>query len=106
MMLSLLAFAFASQVFASEDIARACRREPVFYRLCHGCPPFAHELLRFRRHNRPALERALTRLFTRALLCKFGLDSERLPAELQEDLRAHAAQRLTLARHMDSGPNE
>jgi len=104
-MLSILALAFADQLFESDDIARACRSEPVFRRLCQGRPPFSHEVSRFRRQNRPALEQILSGLFTQAVLLKFGLDPERLPMELQEDLHDHAAERLDLARHMDTGQN-
>ena len=103
-MLGILALAFASQIFASDDIAEACRSDRAFQRLCNGRPPFAHELCDYRRRYRPTLERILTGVFTQAIMNRFGLASALLPLELQEDLRAHAAERLDLARHMDAEP--
>ena len=103
-LLSVLAFGYASLVFASDEIANACRCDPAFWQLCHGHAPFAHELRSFRRHNRRFIESLLTVIFARAITHKFGLMSALLPAELQEDLRRHASERLDLARHMDTNP--
>lgn len=96
-----LGFALASQIFGSEDVARACRVDAVVKGLCEERAPFAHEVMRFRRKNRPLLERLLTEIFTRAVVHHFGLDPVVLPPELKQDLRQHAKERLDLARLMD-----
>ncbi len=102
-MLTILTLALASRLFASDDIARACRSEPIFRRVCRGNPPFPHELSRFRRQNRQSLERIVAGVFSRAIQRRFDLEEASPPAELQEDLRQYAAERLDLARHMDIG---
>ncbi len=101
-LLAVLAFAYVSQVFGSDEIAHACRSDPVFHGLCNGRPPFPRELWSFRRRNRAVLERILVSVFTQAVMRKFGLASVVLPIELEQDLREHAAERLDLARHMDT----
>jgi hypothetical protein len=101
-MLSVLVFGYASLIFGSDEIAGACRSDPAFQRLCQGHAPFPHELRSFRRHNRSALERILTGVLAQAIMRKFGLGSALLPVELNDDLRKHAAERLDLARHMDT----
>lgn len=99
--LAVLAFSLMSCIFGSDEIARACHSDPALRQLCNGRPPFPHELLSSRRRNRQALQRLLTAVFTRAILCKFGLTSTLLPLELKEDLLNHATDRLDLARHFD-----
>src|SRR4030095_2923055 len=55
-LLSLLLYAYATQVFGSEEIVEACHQKPVFKEICEGVPPFMHELEQFRRKHRPLLE--------------------------------------------------
>lgn len=103
-MLSVLVFGYVSLMFGSDEIAGACRSDPVFQRLCQGHAPFPHELRSCRRRNRPVLERILTGVFAQAIMRKFGLGEALLPIELTDDLRQYAAERLDLARHMDTNP--
>jgi hypothetical protein len=101
-LLGLLSLAYATQVFSSEEIIRACRSQPVFWLACEGVVPFAHELRGFRRKNRPLLERILAGVFLRAVCQRFDLAPDLLPPGLEADVRARAAERLDLARDLDS----
>ncbi len=102
-LLRVLTFGYATQVFASEEIAGECRTNSLFQRLCGGGAPFGHELRTFRRRNRILLERVLRGVLMRAILHKFGLVAASVPAELEEDLQQHARERLNIARHLDAG---
>ncbi len=103
-MLSVLVFGYAGLIFGSDEIACACRSDPSFRRLGHDRVPFPAELRSLRRRYRNVLERILTGVFIQAIKRKFGLVSPLLPIELEDDLRQHAAERLDLARHMDTNP--
>jgi len=98
--LCLLAYAYARQMFDSEEIIRACHEDPVLRRLCGDRAPFAMELQSFRHRNRPVLERVLGRLFMRAIRHRFDLGGISLPQELEQDLHRVASERLDIARHM------
>ncbi len=102
-MLSVLTFAYVSQMFDSEEIATACRVQETFGQLCAGRPPFAYELQSFRHKHRALLERLLTRVLVRAIKAKFDLDASLITAELEQDLSERARQRLDIARHLDAG---
>ncbi len=101
-LLAVLAFAFVSQIFGSDEVARACRSDPVFSRLCSGHAPFAQELCSFRRKNRAVLVRILARVFTRALMRELGQTSGRLSISMERAIHELAVERLDLARHMDT----
>ncbi len=102
-MLLLLTFAYAGQMFDSDEITAACHSDAVFQRLCKGQVPFAHELQGFRHKHRALLDRLLTRVLVRAIKAKFNLDDSQINAELEQDVGECAAQRLNIARHMDAG---
>ncbi len=101
-MAPVLAFAFASGMFASDEIAGACRSDPVLHRLCNGRPPFQQQLCSFRRRNRPLLVQVLTGVFKRAITRKLGSSAAMLPRHTARTLHDQAVERLDLARHMDS----
>lgn len=101
-MLTLLSFAYARQMFDSEGIAHACRTDPMLQRLCPGSVPFANEFRTFRRRYRRVLERVLAGIFMRGIRHRFDLRGVPLPVELEQDLEKLAAQRLDIARHMDT----
>src|SRR5512140_667767 len=50
-MLPLLVFAYACNVLGSEQIAVACKMNPVFRSLCADQPPFPTEISSFRRRH-------------------------------------------------------
>ena len=101
MLLRLLAFAYASRVFDSEEIVQKCYSDPVFRVLCDGGPPMARDLWRFRRNTRALLERILSRVLFRSVQERFGLDATVPQPDLEEDLLHRATERLNIARHMD-----
>jgi len=101
-MLSILAFALLGLVFGSDEIARECRTECGFHKLTDGSAPFPHELWTVRRKYRGVLEQVMTGVLAKAICNRFGLAATILPAELHEDLREHAAERLEIARHVDT----
>ncbi len=102
-MLSVLTFAYAGQVFDSDEIVGACHSDAAFQRLCKGQIPFAHELQGFRHKHRALLEGLLTRVLVRAIKAKFDLDPSLVTAELEQDVRERAIHRLDIARHVDAG---
>lgn len=101
-LLAVLAFALVGLIFGSDEIAHACRSDATFQRLAGGAAFFPHEVWSARRKYRAQLEQVLTGVLTEAIRSRFGLASSSLPAELQEDLRWHAAERLEIARHIDT----
>jgi hypothetical protein len=101
-MLCLLAYAYASQVFGSEEIVRRCYSDTVYRLLCEGKAPQAQELIRFRRENRGLLKGILTYVFIRAVREQFQLGTVLLPPGLKRYLLDNAVERLNTARHMDS----
>ena len=100
-MLSLLLYAYATQVFSSEDIVEACHEQPIFRDLCNGKPAFPEELEHFRRKHRILLENLLAEIFSRAVREKY-VDIGKLPPGLEYSIFARAVDRLDTARHMDS----
>ncbi len=99
-MLSLLLYAYATQVFGSEDIVQACQESPIFRDLCNGKPAFPEELEHFRRKHRILLENILAAIFVRAVREKY-VDIGKLPPGLEYSIFARAVDRLDTARHMD-----
>jgi hypothetical protein len=101
-MLALLAFSYATQVFESREIVGRCETDRVCRLICEGRVPSGQELRRFRRRNRNLLETLLARVVLRALRVKFDLDAIQIPSELERDLHRHAVVMLDVARHLDN----
>ena len=99
-MLSLLLYAYATQVFSSEDIVEACHKHPIFRDLCSEKPAFPEELEHFRRKHRILLENLLAEIFVRAVREKY-VNIGKLPPGLEYSIFARAVDRLDTARHMD-----
>jgi hypothetical protein len=99
--LSLMLYAYATQVFSSEDLVEACHKQPIFTALCAGKPPFPEELEHFRRKHRVLLENILAEIFARAVREKY-VDVGKLPPGLEYSIFAQAVDRLDTARHMDT----
>lgn len=94
----LLSYYYASDVFSSADIEDAMRRDGEFRRLCTGEFPDAQMLRRFRRQNREAVEHCLC-VVLRQLADQRG---ERLT---EVEIIADAHQRITTAILMDMNEN-
>jgi len=100
-MLCVLSYAYATQVFGSEEIVRKCYADTVLRLLCEGQAPEAEQLMRFRRENRGLLKGILAYVFLRAVREKFNLGARLLPPGLKRYLVNDALERLDVARHMD-----
>lgn len=101
-LLCLLAYAYASAVFESDEIQQRCHTDPDCRALAGpGWQPDARELTRFRRENRGLLKWVLTQVFKRALRAHLG--DFMMPSGLKARLVAAAAVRLDFARQMDRG---
>jgi hypothetical protein len=68
LMLALLTYAFASGLWHSRAIAQAATLDPGLIALCHGEPPSAEIIRRFRNQNRMSILRCLE-LLLRRLWC-------------------------------------
>lgn len=100
-LLCLLTYAYAIQVYGSEEIVNRCYSDTVFRLLSENKAPAAAELRRFRRENRGLLKGMLMALFTRAVRQKFALGDVLLPAGFKRYLLDAAVERLDIARYMD-----
>ena len=101
MMLALLAYAYATQLFASEEIVRRCYEDTVYRLLSEGKAPARADLARFRRENRGLLRGILYQLLVRAIKERFSLGTILLPPGFKRYLLDNAIERLDMARHMD-----
>jgi transposase len=100
-MLCLLAFAYATGIYAAEELESGCFSDPFLRYICEGEPPRAREISRFRRANRYLLKWIIAQLFREALKKKFDLGNTLFPAGLRRFLVESAVERLDLARHLD-----
>ncbi|MBI5386551.1 MAG: transposase [Verrucomicrobia bacterium] len=101
MLLCLLAYAYATQVFTADEIVGKCNAEVIYRLICQDNPPTQKEVTRFRRENRGLLKGLLVPVFIRALKSKFQLGDILLPPGLKRYLLDQAVERLDIARHMD-----
>ena len=100
-MLSLLTYAYATGVYESDEIVRACYEDEAFRSLCENGVPTTNAIGRFRRENRGLLKWALEQLLKRALRTKYSLGNALLPSGLRRHVMDLAIERLNMARHMD-----
>jgi hypothetical protein len=99
-LLRVVLYAYATQVYGSEEIAGACRTELMLKELCDGKVPFADELEHFRRKNRSLLEHLLGEILVRAVKEKF-VRVDHLPPGFQHSLFRRAVDAMDTARHMN-----
>jgi len=88
MLLTLLAYCYASGIYSSEDIEWACEDDGAVRYICANTFPDQNTIRRFRRANRPWIEACLTRLHD--AVC--GAD----------ETSAFASQKIELAIMMDT----
>jgi hypothetical protein len=93
-------YAYATQIYISEEIAAACRTDPILKALCEDKAPFPEELERFRRRHRSLLETLLGQILVRAVGEKF-VNVGQLPPGFQNSLLRRAIDSIDTARHMD-----
>lgn len=97
-LLHLLSFSYATGLYGSEEIIRACRTDPLMRDICGGMVPFAHELQSARRRHRMLLEKVLAAVMLRVALARPGVSG----IYVARNVSAGATQRLNAARHLDS----
>jgi hypothetical protein len=104
-LLNTLAFAYATGVFAAEEVERRCSTDLEFRGVRPKLPPIAGELKRFRKENIGMMKWCLVNVISRALKTQFieGDAIETLPPGLKRHVVQNAIERLELARHMDRG---
>lgn len=100
-MAALLAFAYARQMYDTEEIAQSRRMSPMLGVALSGRAPFPEELRCFRRRQRTFLGKVLTRVFIRAIQYRFDLGGTWITPELEQDVQRLAEERLNIAHHMD-----
>jgi len=99
-LLMILCLAYATQHFASEEIAHSCQTDPVYKTLSDSQPPFAQELIAFRRHNRAVILHVLEETLAHAARAQFG-DAPSDERAIMVMASESALERLDTARHMD-----
>src|SRR5213078_1198729 len=99
-LLHVVLYAYATQVYGSQEIAEACHTDPVLETLCNRQPPFSRDLEHFRRTHRTLLESLLGQIFLRAVSEKF-VHVGALPPGFQQSLLRRAVDSIDTARHMD-----
>jgi hypothetical protein len=106
MFLRLLTYAYATSIYASEDVAEACYRDELFRQICEGDPPTARAIRAFRRENRSLLQWFLMEVFKQSIKHKFNAGDFLVSPGLKRSLADAAIARIDLARHMDRGARE
>lgn len=100
--LTVLAYSYATGVFSSEEIVRNCRTNAAFGALAGGKFLFRQELTRFRRRHRTLVMELVARVFVRAVSECFALGPDKVAPYLDSHLRRLAIERLDIARHLDA----
>lgn len=98
-LLTLLLYSYATEVFASDDIVQACRSETMQQQICGGQAPFGHELEQFRRKHRGLIENLLAEILLRAVREKYT--NVPLPPGVEYSILTRALDRLDTARRLD-----
>ena len=101
-LLNTMTFAYATGVFATEEIERRCSMDLEFRGVRPKLPPIASELKRFRKENLGMMKWCLVNVISRALKTQFieGNTIQVLPPGLKHYVVENAIERLELARHM------
>ena len=102
-LLNTMTFAYATGVFAAEEIMRRCSEDETFRGVRPNLPPRVAELKRFRIENRGLFKWCLASVIARALKAQIieGDSIETLPPGLRRYVVENATERLDNARHMD-----
>ena len=100
MCLGVLAFAYARNVFDSEEIAQLCHSDPLFRALSKGLPLSSEALNAVRKKDRGLLVKLVTQLLLRATLQKLGRTPDELSPALKRRLHENASDRLDTARNI------
>ena len=103
LLLCLITYGYATEVWASADIARLYDGQPFIRTLDAAGAPAPGAVARFRRENRGLLKWALASLLKRVVKAHFGLDQGLFPAGLKRFVADAAVARIDIARHFERG---
>lgn len=106
MFLRLLTYAYATGMFASEDVVEGCYANEILRSICEGDPPTARGIAAFRRENRGLLQWFLAELFKQALRHNLSVGEFLMSPGLKRCLADAATARIDIARHMDRGARD
>ncbi|MEW6157899.1 MAG: hypothetical protein AB1813_10735 [Verrucomicrobiota bacterium] len=101
-LLQALGFAYATGLFASDEISRSWPVHPFLKQLIPADNPDPTLIERFRRENRGLLKWLIVQLLKRVFRERFSWD-QLMPAGLKRGIVEEAVARLDIARHMDRG---
>ena len=96
-LLALLGYAYGSGIWHCRAIAEMAALDPNLVVLCHGDPPSAEVLRRFRNHNRLVVLRCLEHLLRRLWCHRFDQKVTALHPLLLVEILCDARQRLQRA---------
>jgi hypothetical protein len=100
MLLALLGCCYACQIYRSEDVAAAVRKDVTFRERCLGASPDARTIRGFRRKNRVTLHECLV-AGLRAL-AQQKLEAGVISKICETNLEEEARRRITMAMFIDS----
>jgi hypothetical protein len=100
-LMRLLTYAYATGVYASEDIAEQGLSDPTLRAISAPHAPRSTEVATFRRENRGLLKWCLEQVLKRSLRERFLVKEGPLPAGLRRQAVDAALTRIDLARHLD-----
>ncbi|MBE0540609.1 MAG: transposase [Verrucomicrobia bacterium] len=112
MMLTLLTYCYAAEIYGSEDIEWACRHDAAVRYVCGNEAPDQESLRRFRRVNRPWIEACLMWVHSKAEAANSpATETEvsplaRLSPQAYADLAVLVHRKLELAILIDTAAND
>lgn len=106
MFLTLLTYAYARGMCASEDIAEGCYNDPLLRSICATDPPSSRAIIAFRRENRGLIQWFVMEIIKQAIKHKFAAGDFLVSPGLKRFLADAAAARIDIARHMDRGARD
>lgn len=112
MMLTLLTYCYAAEIYGSEDIEWACRHDAAVRYVCGNDAPDQESLRRFRRANRPWIEACLIWVHSKSEAATSpATETEVLPRaslnpRADADLAVLVHRKLELAMLIDTAAND
>ena len=106
MFLGLLSYAYATGIFASEDVVEACYTDALLRSICENDPPTVRGISAFRRENRGLLQWFLVELIKQAIRHHLNAGDFLISPGLKRYLADAAVARIDIARHMDRGARD
>lgn len=103
LLLCLIAFGYATEVWESAEIAVRYETEPMIRALDPAGPVAPATVARFRKENRALLKWALIQLLKRVVRSRLNPETHLLPPGVKRFIAQAAAARIDIARHFERG---